>query len=132
MPETYPLPSYAISLWVAGDDLWLAFPGQGPEGKGHSVRLPVSKSGLKVAINILRDRAKAESLKIGHDGTPTQYTVEQYAGRAWGTVSKRMREEREVRLAKEIEDRVQYNAARERAKAKAKARAAAELAELGL
>lgn len=132
MAERYPLPDYAVSVWVAGDNLMVAFPGRGPEGKGHTIILPVSEHGLKTAINILKDRAQAERLEIGHDGTPAQYTVEQHAGRAWGTVAKRLREERETRLAQEIEDRVKYNAARERAKAKAKAAAARELEELGL
>lgn len=76
MPETYPIPSYACNLWVSGDDLWIAFPGQGPEGKGHSIRLPASTAGLATAISILKERATAQDLKLGNRGTPTQYEVE--------------------------------------------------------
>lgn len=126
MPETYPLPSYAISLWVAGDDLWLAFPGQGPEGKGHSVRLPASQAGMATAITILRERAQAERLELGNRGTPTQYEIE--AGKAWGRATKRLREETEAQIVAKVEER----AAAKRRKAKAQAIARRELEELGL
>jgi hypothetical protein len=132
MPEIYPIPSYAVNLWVAGDDLWLAFPGQGPEGRGHSIRLPASEHGLKTAVKILRDRAQAERLEIGNDGTPTQYTVEQHAGRAWGTVSKRMREEREARTIADEMEAQHAKAAKAKRLAKDRAEAARELQELGL
>lgn len=108
MPETYPLPSYAISLWVAGDDLWLAFPGQGPEGKGHSVRLPASLAGMQTAVSILRDRATAKDLKLGARGTPTQYELEQ--DRKYGAILAAMRadtterREAQARAARELEE----------------------------
>lgn len=111
MPESYPLPDYAVSLWVAGDDLWIAFPGQGPEGKGHSVRLPASIAGFATAISILRDRAQAKSLKLGERGTPTQYELEQ--DRKYGAILAAMQADTADRRAD-------------------KARAEAELAELGL
>lgn len=111
MPETFPLPSYAISLWVAGDDLWLAFPGQGPEGKGHSVRLPASQAGFATAISILRDRVQAKDLKLGQPGTPTQYELEQ--DRKYGAILAAMKADTAERR-------------------EAQAKAAAELAELGL
>lgn len=111
MAEFYPIPSYAVSLWVAGDDLWLAFPGQGPEGKGHSVRLPASLAGMQTAVALLRDRSQAKDLKLGNRGTPTQYELEQ--DRKYGAILAAMaadtQEKREVR-----------------------AKAQAELAELGL
>lgn len=132
MPEVYPIPSYAVNLWVAGDDLWLAFPGQGPEGRGHSIRLPASEHGLKTAINILKDRAQAERLEIGHDGTPTQYTVEQHAGRAWGTVARRQREARAAALQISVEEEARYKAAKAKRVAKEREAAARELQELGL
>jgi len=110
MPESYPLPSYAVSLWIAGDDLWLAFPGQGPEGRGHSVRLPASVGGLQAAIKILRARETAEDLRIAQRGTPTQYDLERIA---------------EYMLKSD-------HAAKQAERREAKAAAAAELAELGL
>lgn len=76
MPETYPLPSYAVSMWVSGDDLWIAFPGQGPEARGHSVRLPASPAGLATAIKIMRERSHATDLRLAQKGTPTQYDLE--------------------------------------------------------
>jgi len=130
MPEPYPIPSYACNLWVAGDDLWIAFPGQGPEGRGHSIKLPASATGLKVAIDILRERAQAERLEIGNRGTPTQYEVE--AGKAWGKVTKRLREEHEADITAKIEEKAAAARRKARAEAKAKAQAEAELAELGL
>jgi hypothetical protein len=78
MPEPYPLPSHAASFWIAGDDLWIAFPGQGPEERGHSIRLPASAGGLATAISIMRARSKAhttDELKLGNR-TPTRYDLE--------------------------------------------------------
>lgn len=76
MPEPLPLPAHAASFWVAGDDLWIAFPGTGPEERGHSIRLPASVSGLQTAITILKDRAKATDLRLANRGSPTRYQVE--------------------------------------------------------
>ncbi len=76
MPEPYPLPAHAASFWIAGDDLWIAFPGQGPEERGHSIRLPASAAGMQAAVTIMRERASARSLKLGNAGTPTQYEIE--------------------------------------------------------
>lgn len=76
MPESYPLPSHAAHFWIAGDDLWIAFPGQGPEERGHSIRLPASAGGLAAAVKIMRDRATARDLKLSNPGTPTQYEIE--------------------------------------------------------
>lgn len=114
MPESYPIPSYAVNLWVAGDDLWIAFPGQGPEGKGHSIRLPASAAGMQTVVNILRQRSKAKSeteLMLGHPGTPTQYELEQ--DRKYGAILAAMK-------------------ADDAEKQREQARACAELEELGL
>lgn len=111
MPETYPIPAHAASFWIAGDDLWIAFPGQGPEGKGHSVRLPASVAGLQTAIAILRERSQATSLRLGNRGTPTQYELEQ--DKKYKMILGAMRTDSAERKA-------------------ARAKAAAELEELGL
>lgn len=131
MAESYPLPAHACNIWVAGDHLMVAFPGTVSE-RGHTIRLPISEAGLKTALAILRDRAAARDLRIGNDGTPTQYTAEQHAGRAWGTVARRDREEREA--AKEAREAA-ASAARtaKTRRAEREARDAAEfLKELGL
>lgn len=111
MTERYPIPAYAVNLWIAGDDLWIAFPGQGPEERGHSVRLPASVAGMQTAITILRERAQARSLRLGERGTPTQYELEQ--DKKYGAILEAMK-------------------ADSTAKREDRARAEAELAELGL
>jgi len=73
----YPLPSYAASIWIAGDDLMIAFPGQGPESKGHTIKLPSSETGLKTALKIMRARSHAEDLRLANKGTPSQWEAEQ-------------------------------------------------------
>lgn len=77
MPESYPLPAYAVSMWIAGDDLFIAFPGQGPEERGHTIKLPASIAGFQTTIAIMRERQSARSLKLGQRGTPTQWELEQ-------------------------------------------------------
>lgn len=72
----HPVPSYAASIWVVGDNLMVAFPGQGPEDIGHTIVLPIHEAGLKTVINVLKDRAKARDLRIGNRGTPTQWQAE--------------------------------------------------------
>lgn len=111
MPEPYPIPSYACNLWVAGDDLWIAFPGQGPEERGHSVKLPASVAGLQTVLAILKDRTTAKSLRLGNRGTPTQWDLEQ--DKRYGAILEAIAETKA-------------------AIAQAKAEAEAELAELGL
>lgn len=77
MAEQYPLPSHAASFWIAGDDLMVAFPGQGREGRGSTLRFPASAGGLTAAINVLKARAaNAQDLRLAARGTPTQYEVE--------------------------------------------------------
>jgi hypothetical protein len=75
MSDKYPLPAYAVSMWVVGDNLMVAFPGTVSE-KGHTIKLPASAGGLQAAITIMKDRARATDLRIGNKGTPTQYDLE--------------------------------------------------------
>jgi hypothetical protein len=72
----YPIPAYAASFWIAGDSLMIAFPGQGPEEHGHTVKFPASEGGLRAAITVLKDRAQARDLRLSNRGTPSQYEVE--------------------------------------------------------
>lgn len=73
--DKYPLPSYACSVWVAGDHLMVAFPGTLSE-QGHTIKLPVSEAGLKTALSILKERAQARDLRLSHSGTPSQHESE--------------------------------------------------------
>ena len=54
MPDPYPLPAYAVSIWISGDDLMVAFPGTVTE-QGHTIRLPASAGGLQAAVNRLSE-----------------------------------------------------------------------------
>ena len=95
VPEPLPLPAHAASFWIAGDDLWIAFPGQGPEERGHSIRLPASVAGLATAISILKERTKANDLRLANRGTPTQYDIEnEERYKAFVRASARNKEER--------------------------------------
>lgn len=76
MPEPIPLPAHAASFWVAGDELWIAFPGQGPEERGSTIHLPATVAGLQAVLAILRDRARATSFRLSEKGTPSQYDLE--------------------------------------------------------
>lgn len=86
MSDKYPLPAYAVSVWVAGDSLMVAFPGTLSE-QGHTIRLPASEGGLRAAISIMKDRAAAESLKLGNRGTPTQWDTDKQMAH-WGKMLK--------------------------------------------
>lgn len=72
----YPVPSYAVNLWIAGDNLMVAFPGQGPAQQGHTLKFPASPAGLKTLISILNDRQHADDLRLANRGTPCQTNVE--------------------------------------------------------
>lgn len=84
--DKYPLPEYAVSVWVAGDSLMVAFPGTVSE-QGHTIKLPASAGGLQAAVNILKDRARAQSLRIGNKGTPTQWDTDKVLAH-WGRMMK--------------------------------------------
>ena len=73
--DKYPLPDYAVSVWIAGDNLMVAFPGQGTD-RGHTIKLPASQAGLATAIKIMRERETAKDLRLSAKGTPTKWEVE--------------------------------------------------------
>ena len=75
MTDKYPLPDYALTVWVAGDNLMVAFPGCGTE-RGHTIKLPASAAGLQTAITILKDREHAKDRRIGNHSAPTQWNLE--------------------------------------------------------
>jgi hypothetical protein len=129
VPNSYPLPSYAVSAWVAGDDLYIAFPGTVSE-QGHTIKLPASAGGLAAAVKILRERQAAESLRIGERGTPTQYEIE--AGKAWGAVTRRNRKERAEKVEAENKRKLEEHTARVRRAERERNAATELLKELGL
>lgn len=131
MPDKYPLPAYAVSAWVAGDSLFIAFPGSVSE-QGHTITLPASEGGLRAAVNILKDRSRAEDLRIGNAGTPTQYSIEQRAGIAWGRATRKLREEEAALVAEKNEAKLAEHTAKVRRAKREKDEAEEFLKELGL
>lgn len=127
----YPLPAYAVSAWVAGDSLMIAFPGTVSE-QGHTIKLPASAGGMAAAINIMKERARAEDLRIGNAGTPTQYSIEQRAGIAYGKAVRRLRQEEAEAIAEKNEAKLKAHTAKVRRAEREKAEAAEFLKELGL
>ena len=89
--SSYPLPTYAVSVWIAGDSLMVAFPGTVTE-QGHTIKLPASPAGLKTALDIAKARSEAQDLRLGNRGTPSQWEADKMA--AWGAALKRGMEER--------------------------------------
>ena len=66
----YPLPSYAASIWIAGDQIQCGF-------DGHTVAFPNTEVGLTLLLAVLRERGRAGvSNVIGTPSSPTQYGVE--------------------------------------------------------
>lgn len=70
----YPVPSYAAQIWVAGDQLWLAFPSL-VNGHGHSVPFPANEIGLSLALETLKERSKG-AISLGLRGSPTRHEIE--------------------------------------------------------
>ena len=86
---TYPLPSYAASIWLEGDTVWLGLPG---ETRGHSVPVPATVEGLAQVLRILASREKAQRATIGTDAAPTRHMIEQAIARR-----EKFRREREAK-----------------------------------
>jgi len=76
MTDKYPLPSYAVSAWVAGDSLFIAFPGTVSE-QGHTIKLPASAGGLLAAVTIMKARSQATDLRLNARGTPTRNEMDE-------------------------------------------------------
>lgn len=93
--DKYPLPAYACSIWAAGDNLMVAFPGVATE-QGHTIKLPLSEGGLRAVLSILRERATAQDLRLSQRGTPSQWEADKLA--AWGKALKRDAAERIAKL----------------------------------
>lgn len=65
----YPLPSYAASIWIAGDQVHAAF-------DGHTVAFSNTVMGLKLLLGVLRERQHSTINCIGMESSPTRYQVE--------------------------------------------------------
>jgi hypothetical protein len=87
----YPLPSYAVALWLSGGDLLVAMSPEPGESSGHTVRLPLSKltvvpnaagfAGWAVLLDLLKARERSgrsvTARKIGNPASPTGHEIEQ-------------------------------------------------------
>jgi hypothetical protein len=87
----YPLPFYAMQIWLAGDTIHLALP-SGQDGKSHIVRIPLAKCSIEtsewgqplarqlgwvVLQDILKSRQQQrEAPRIGQRSAPVQYDIE--------------------------------------------------------
>jgi hypothetical protein len=98
MPEHYPVPSYAVYAWLAGDRLVLGLPPRKGFEKGHSVSIPLTNEKWSaVLLDILRERGR-EVRPLGTKSTPVQYDLD--------NILKHLREARESeRRAKKAEAR---------------------------
>lgn len=103
MSESYPIPSHAASFWIAGYDLWIASPAQGPEERGSSIRLPANEHGLATAITILKSRVKPT--RLGERGTPTQYDLE--TDKKFAEWLRSMNENKEATAAERVKAKVE-------------------------
>lgn len=70
----YPIPSYAVYVWIAGDKLHVCFP---PTlgTKSHSVTFPANAKGADLFFKVMRER-KPGQLAIGSKAEPTAYQLE--------------------------------------------------------
>ncbi len=77
---TYPIPAYAATIWMAGNDIMLAF-GETSTTPGHTCRIPNTEKGMAVVVAILSARRNlpeggSEASKIGTGAEPTQFNIE--------------------------------------------------------
>lgn len=86
MSDRFPPPSYALSLWLAGDTVMIAVPEAG------TIPIPLTRlepqtsdfgsvvsgnRGLAVLLDILRARMASRAPQIGQPPAPVRYDVEQ-------------------------------------------------------
>lgn len=77
---SYPPPSGAVTMWLAGDTIWVALPPSPGSDRGHTVHLSANEFGIKNLLVILRQRETLRaSPKLGFAGAPTQYDLETVA-----------------------------------------------------
>lgn len=87
----YPLPSYAATIWLAGENICIALP-SGASQKSHTIRIPVAKCSIEtsewgeplarqrgwmVLLDILKQRQQLREAPIGTRAAPVQYDIEE-------------------------------------------------------
>lgn len=70
----FPLPSYAVAVWLSGDKIMVRF----PPAPGHDSHHVVGFDSFAEVEAVLKARRAAEprELKLGHPGVPTQAMAE--------------------------------------------------------
>lgn len=96
MSDPYPLPSYALSIWLSGDRLMLGVPGDDrvPNDRPHTLAIPLDRCGVEMndwgtsplatqrgwhaLLETLRERAREGYIpKLGSKACPTQYNLDE-------------------------------------------------------
>ena len=74
----YPAPSYAASIWTAGENIHMTLPPVYGQERGHSVIFPNKPEGWLAIAMILRDRETKERSRsiIGTAAAPTQWDID--------------------------------------------------------
>jgi hypothetical protein len=73
----YPIPSYALNAWLAGDKIHINFPPTDGHSRSHSVVLPADERGMKVLLALMKERQQAEyTLTVATAAAPVQYDVD--------------------------------------------------------
>lgn len=77
MADAYPTPSYAATIWIAGNEICLGF-SETRNSPGHTTRLPCTEKGLQVALQILRARQAlpSGSSQVATLAEPTQFNLD--------------------------------------------------------
>ena len=73
----YPLPSYAAHIWIAGDKIWLGFPGEKDGVREHSVPFPATDKGFSLILATIKARQEAPCANwLGTRGAPCRHEIE--------------------------------------------------------
>lgn len=76
MSDSHPVPSYAASIWVEGDQVCLDIPSFTPGARSHTVTLPVTEKGFAIVASILKERSRGGQQQIGAKAAPIQYDLD--------------------------------------------------------
>lgn len=94
----YPLPSYAVGMWLVGDEIAVRIPPSDGHDSGHVLRFPATEIGFRGVVSLLKAREAHKGMaKIGTRAAPTQHDLERMA--AWAKAmspDKRSRRDREM------------------------------------
>lgn len=87
--RAYPMPSYALSVWLVGHELKAGIPGLGPLGQGHTISIPLAKCqvsdeawgrGWGALLDMLKSQERAgrthSDRRLGTKAAPVQHDVE--------------------------------------------------------